>query len=269
MKKNLLKSIFKFTLVFYFIIVPIFAFAQNLPSRNTIPSNLPSRNTIPSNLPSTQTVPNYTTFMPGGNNVCVGNNIGYILCQIHEIFNSVIPVLLALGVIYFVWGVVQYFIGSDEEAKKRGKNRIIFGIIGLTVIVSVWGIVAVIVNTFGLNSVQAPNLSGVNSVFDQSIQASNSCTLTPNPKLQNLLSYATCIITKSVIPLIFALAVLMFVWGVVQYVINTDEEAKKAKGRQFMIWGIIGLTVMVSIWGLVSVLGNTFNIDTNFVPQVR
>ncbi len=93
-------------------------------------------------------------------------------------------------------------------------------------------------------------------------------TTNPNPKLQDLLGYASCIINKSVIPLIFALAVAMFVWGVVQYVINDDEEAKKAKGRQFMIWGIIALTVMVSVWGLVKILGNTFGIEYA-IPQVK
>jgi len=96
-----------------------------------------------------------------------------------------------------------------------------------------------------------------------------TCSLSANPNLQKLLSYVTCIISTSVIPLIFALAVVMFVWGVVQFVINSDEEAKKAKGKQFMIWGIIALTVMISVWGLVSVLGNTFGINTGFIPQVR
>ena len=81
--------------------------------------------------------------------------------------------------------------------------------------------------------------------------------------------YVTCTISVSVIPLIFAVATLMFVWGVVQYVINTEDEAKKSKGRQFMIWGIIALAVMVSVWGLVSILGGTFGIDTDFIPKVR
>lgn len=95
------------------------------------------------------------------------------------------------------------------------------------------------------------------------------CILVQNPNFQMLISYVVCVINTSVIPLIFALAIVLFVWGVVQYVINSDEEAKKAKGRQFMIWGIIALTVMVSIWGLVAILGNTFNINTGFVPQVK
>ena len=94
------------------------------------------------------------------------------------------------------------------------------------------------------------------------------CELVGNPKFQDLLSYASCIINRSVIPLIMALAVVMFIWGVVQYVINSDEEAKKEKGKQFMIWGIIGLTVMVGVWGLVKILGTTFHIEY-VIPQIK
>ena len=96
----------------------------------------------------------------------------------------------------------------------------------------------------------------------------NFCTLIINPKLGDLFGYITCIISKSVIPLIFALAVAMFVWGVVQYVINAEDEAKRGQGRSFMIWGIIALSVMVSVWGLVQIVGKTFNIP-NVIPQVQ
>ncbi|PIR68971.1 hypothetical protein COX93_03405 [Candidatus Nomurabacteria bacterium CG_4_10_14_0_2_um_filter_30_12] len=94
------------------------------------------------------------------------------------------------------------------------------------------------------------------------------CTLASSPLFQDLLSYVSCIIGKSVIPLIFALATVMFIWGVVQYVINNEEDAKREKGKQFMIWGIIALTVMFSVWGLVRILGNTFGIQYA-IPQLK
>jgi len=87
--------------------------------------------------------------------------------------------------------------------------------------------------------------------------------------LGDVFDYITCTISGSVIPLIFGVAVALFLWGVVQYVINSDESEKKADGKKFMIWGIIALTVMVSVWGLVNIVGNTFKVNTKFIPQVQ
>jgi len=78
--------------------------------------------------------------------------IGYILCIIGDILNIVIPILVVLAIVYFIWGVITYVIASDEEAKKAGRNRIIWGIIGLACIVAVWGLVNILIKTFNLNS---------------------------------------------------------------------------------------------------------------------
>ena len=88
--------------------------------------------------------------------VCTGQitTIQGMLCKIGEILGAVLPILIALGVVYFVWGVITYFIASDEEAKKKGRDRIVFGIIGLAVIIAVWGLVAILRNTFGLTNRQ-------------------------------------------------------------------------------------------------------------------
>ncbi|OGI94939.1 hypothetical protein A2917_01910 [Candidatus Nomurabacteria bacterium RIFCSPLOWO2_01_FULL_42_17] len=189
--------------------------------------------------------------------------VGKVICQLNRILNTIIPFLMTLGVLYFVWGVVQYVIGGSEESKKKGREQIIYGLIGLAVIVGVWGLVNIITNTFGLAG-DAPSLAPLTE-----FGSSANCTLEGKPKFQDLLCYITRIINDSIIPLIFTLAVLMFVWGVVQYVIHSDEETKKAKGKQFMIWGIVALTVMVSVWGLVNILSSTFGINGSVLPQVR
>ena len=86
--------------------------------------------------------------------------------------------------------------------------------------------------------------------------------------LGEFINIITGIIGNSIIPLIFTLAFAFFIWGVVQYVLNDSDEGKKEKGKQFMVWGIIALFVMFSVWGLVKILSNTFGIDTRFVPQL-
>jgi hypothetical protein len=75
-----------------------------------------------------------------------------ILQQIKNILNFIIPILVILGVIYFIWGVISYVMGKSEEAKSEGRNRMIYGIIGLFVIVSIWGLVGVLGSTFNINN---------------------------------------------------------------------------------------------------------------------
>jgi len=93
----------------------------------------------------------------GGVTSCAGTDLttfNGILCKISQILGAIVPVLIALGVVYFVWGVITYVISSDEEAKKAGRDRIIYGIIGLAVIIGVWGLVKILTNTFGLSNAQ-------------------------------------------------------------------------------------------------------------------
>ena len=195
-------------------------------------------------------------------------NIGDIICKAGSLLKLIIPVLILLGVVYFVWGVVTYFINGDEEAKTKGRDRIIYGIIGFVVIFALQGLMSIVITTFDLNK-GTQLVSGLVQSNSTIVEANvGICTLASNPKVGNLINYVTCLINKSVIPLIAALAVAMFMWGVVQYVINSDEEAKKAKGKEFMIWGIIGLAVMIGVWGLVKILGTTFGIEYA-IPQLK
>jgi hypothetical protein len=59
----------------------------------------------------------------------------------------------------------------------------------------------------------------------------------------------------SVLPLIMTLAVFYFLWTLANYVRKAGEE--QAEARQQMIWGIIILFVMVSLWGIVNILRAT------------
>ena len=78
--------------------------------------------------------------------------IGGIICKIGELLNLVVPILMVIAVIYFVWGVITFVVAGDEEAKTAGRDKMIYGIIGLVVIVAMWGLVRIVVSTFGLNT---------------------------------------------------------------------------------------------------------------------
>lgn len=57
----------------------------------------------------------------------------------------------------------------------------------------------------------------------------------------------------AVIPLLYTLAFLFFLIGVVRFFFSGSEEGRK-KGKGFMIWGLVALVVLFSVWGMVRVL---------------
>lgn len=74
--------------------------------------------------------------------------------------------------------------------------------------------------------------------------------------LGGLFDLSQIFLTRAVL-LIISLAVVWFMYNVFRYVI-VDTEAEKTIAKSQMVWGIIGIFVMVSIWGLVAILQMTF-----------
>jgi fumarate reductase subunit D len=76
------------------------------------------------------------------------------------IIDSFIKVLIGLAVVFFLYGVVKFITsGGDEEKRKEGKNLIIYGIISIFVMVSIWGLVNILAGTFNLGTEQVVNKS--------------------------------------------------------------------------------------------------------------
>lgn len=67
-------------------------------------------------------------------------------------------------------------------------------------------------------------------------------------------------ILNALVPLLFGIALIGFLWGVAQFILQADNEEKRKEGRQIMMWGIVGLFAMTAVWGLVLLLGETFGI---------
>lgn len=73
------------------------------------------------------------------------------------------------------------------------------------------------------------------------------------------------IINSIIIPLIVGIAGIYFMVGVIKYVTSGDSEEGRKGARNMMIWGIIALFVMISVWGLVNILIDTFNFRENTI----
>jgi hypothetical protein len=73
-------------------------------------------------------------------------------------------------------------------------------------------------------------------------------------------------VLNALIPILIAVALIAFFWGLVVYIWKHGEE-----GRQIMVAGIVGLFIMVSIWGIIRLVQNTLGVGNSTaipVPQV-
>lgn len=57
-----------------------------------------------------------------------------------------------------------------------------------------------------------------------------------------------------VISLFFVLATVVFLWGVIEMIIGADSEDKRTQGKRHMIYGILGLFIMVAAGAIISML---------------
>jgi uncharacterized membrane protein YidH (DUF202 family) len=94
------------------------------------------------------------------------------LNTIKSLANTVIPLFITLAVVFFFWGLVKFVANADdEEAKKKAKNLMIWGMVAVFVMVSFWGLIGYIQQSAGLsgkiNIVQAPSSGEFNSMLPQ------------------------------------------------------------------------------------------------------
>jgi heme/copper-type cytochrome/quinol oxidase subunit 4 len=89
----------------------------------------------------------------------------------------------------------------------------------------------------------------------------------------NSLSYKLTNIGNVVIQVLIALAVIWIIFNIVRYILAADKPEERSKFGVAILWSIVGLFVILSIWGLVNILSNTFrtnsNTPTNQYPVIQ
>ena len=77
------------------------------------------------------------------------------LQAISNFINLLIPFIMALALLFFIWGVFKYFVlgGGDEEKQSEGKKFMVYSIMGLVLMLAVWGIVQIVINLLGIGGV--------------------------------------------------------------------------------------------------------------------
>ncbi len=76
-----------------------------------------------------------------------------------------------------------------------------------------------------------------------------------------------------VIGVLIALAIIVFIVNVIRFVLNADDEEKRSNAKKYLLWSVIGIAVIIGIFGIATLLLNTFgisnnNLNSNQIPMV-
>ena len=81
-----------------------------------------------------------------------------------------------------------------------------------------------------------------------------------NTRLDSFIGKVDTMIINPLIYFLFALAVVFFLYGVLEFIFNQENEEKKTTGKSHMLWGIVEITIMLSVWTILNMILSTLNI---------
>jgi len=78
-----------------------------------------------------------------------------------------------------------------------------------------------------------------------------------NSLINKLVDY----IVNPAILVVFTLGFFLFLWGLVMFLWHIDEGGENAVGKRHMVWGIVGMLIMVSVYGIINIIDSTFQLN--------
>lgn len=73
-------------------------------------------------------------------------------------------------------------------------------------------------------------------------------------------------VLNPIILLAFAVALLVFLFGVVQFINSETSDAKRGEGKKKVVWGLVGMFIMIAAFGIIRLILNTFGLSSPNYP---
>ena len=164
--------------------------------------------------------------------------------------------MFAITFILFVWNAFAYVREANNEVKRKDVSKFFSWSVWIFFLtLSIWGIVAGLQSSF---SISGSGPIGTTVSTDCPSEASGSIT--------NIIQYATCTVVNMAIPALVILIITVFFWNILNFVKKGDASAERLKANSFVMYSVFGFFILFSVWGFVSVLGNSFSV-TKIIPQ--
>ena len=80
------------------------------------------------------------------------------------------------------------------------------------------------------------------------------------PVVSEILGRLQSEVLQPVMTVVFAAGFFLFIWGLVKFLWNVEDGSGQIEGKSHIVWGVVGMFVMVSIWSIIALLDNTFGL---------
>lgn len=73
-----------------------------------------------------------------------------------------------------------------------------------------------------------------------------------------------------ILMVIFSLGLLLFLWGIVEFLLAVKDGKPSDEGKRHMVWGLIGMLIMVSVYGIINLVVNSLDLrDATDVGRIK
>jgi zinc transporter ZupT len=82
-----------------------------------------------------------------------------------------------------------------------------------------------------------------------------------NGSIESVINTLAVEVLNPLIGLLFAVAIAVFIYGVIEYIANAENEEARKKGKLHILYSIIGLVIMAGAWGIIDLIANTIGAE--------
>mgnify|MGYP001611466838 CR=1 FL=1 len=108
---------------------------------------------------------------------------------------------------------------------------------------------------------------GAGVLFAPLVAGAQIAVATAQTEWQTLFSAIVAVVNFA-IPVIFALGLIVFLWGLLKFLRAAGDESAATDGKRLIVWGVIIMFVMTAVWGLVGLINQLTGISAGTVPTL-
>lgn len=171
------------------------------------------------------------------------------------IISSLFPILISIAGVLFMVQVIRFIMTGDTTKRDQLRTSVLWNLGILFVLLTFFGLIQIVTGIFDLQI--GTDIATVNSV-------GNTCT---RDTIRGIIMCILKFVSNTMIPTVFAVAVLVFMWNMSIYLTRTDNETERTKARNYVFWSLLAIAIMLTMFSIINVGTQTLFGSGSFIPQ--